>query len=164
MIIPSRDRTIKNNKLEIIQIESLYNFQNIDGVIHTTIFSDLKELIPIPARSSLDEFGTKIKKLPIKRLENTVVNINHLKNKRINIEQDLRISKESAPVINLITPADSAIPLECSKRIASGQHTKCCQEVCNFTIEEITALSGARLIPELVSHKHAHTVVRKKRQ
>ena len=79
VIIPSRDRTIKNNKLEIIQIESLYNFLNIDGVIHTTIFSDLKELIPIPARSSLDEFGTKINKLPIKRLENRVLNINHLK-------------------------------------------------------------------------------------
>lgn len=161
MIIPSQDRIINNNKLEIKQIESLYNFQNIEGVINTTIFSDLKKLIPIPASSSIDEFGTKIKKLPIKRLENTVVNINHLKNKRINIEQDFRISNQSAGVVNLITPDDSVIPYECTKRITSGHHKKSCQEVCNYSVEEISNLSGARLLPELIVHKHSQTIVKK---
>lgn len=150
--------------MEIKQIESLYNFQNIDEVINTTIFSELKELIPIPASSLVNEFGTIIKKLPIKCLENTVVNINHFKNKRISIEHDFRISNQSAAVKNLISPEDSVIPYECSKPITSGHHKKSCQEVCNYSVEEIFHLSGARSIPELIVHKHSQTIVKKKLQ
>lgn len=161
IIMPSEDREIRNNKLKIPQIESLYNFQNVDGIINTTIFSDLNELIALQGTKSEDEKGQKIKKLPIKRLENSTVNINHLKTKRINIEQEFRIANNETTIRNLITPEESAIPNECFKRITSGHHSKNCQELCNFTTEEISNLTGTRLIPELVLHKHSQKVLKR---
>ena len=160
VIIPSQDKITHSNRLDIAQIESLYNFQNIDGTIHTTVFSDLTKLIAIPAKSQIDVNGSKVKKQPVKRLDNNMVNINHLKKKRENIEQDIRIAINDDGKINIMTPDDNQIPLECFKRIKNGHHEKCCQEICNFSIEEISNLTGTRLIPELLAHKHASQVVK----
>lgn len=38
---------------------------------------------------------------------------------------------------------------------------KICQEICNFTTEEISNLTGTRLIPELVLHKHSQKVLKR---
>lgn len=107
---------------------------------------------------------TKIKKLPIKRLENSKVNINNLVKKRRLINQDLQRIENSEIYLNNIIPDRDNIPEQCLKRIDLSKHALSCQIRPNYSIEEIKDLTMSRLQVELEEHGHSKTLVKIKKK
>ena len=180
---------IESQYLEIKQIESLYNIQNIkingEFQIFTTIFSDLNNLLSINA--SLRSLITNRKKnqntnMQVVRLEPYSCNISHLKNKHHNIIQDIahaerlnlkfddinadQIEISDEKDINLtqnsVFPEAERLPHHCLNRIKENKHAMHCDRHCYFTIEEIAELIPGRLKEELKNHNHPQSLIKEK--
>ena len=92
LLLP-QEKTIKTGFLEISQLESLYNVQNVrskNGMfrICTSVFSDLKNLIPITATVGQQSIIKK-KHQSINLLEEPSEDFQYLINKHQNIKNDL---------------------------------------------------------------------------
>ena len=111
-------------------------WKNNKWEVFTTVFSDFDKLIPIGGVFDENPLQTKVKKLPIKRLENSKVNINNLVKKRKLINQDLQRIENSEIYLNNIIPDRDNNPEQCLKRIDSSKHALSCQIRPYYSIEE----------------------------
>ena len=185
LIIPAEKR-IKTDFLNIVQLESLYNIQNVRKAngfsMATTVLSDLKHLLSL---NGLESAGNTTKKNINKftQLSEPKVDFPGLKKKHENIKKDLerikRINQTSSDeensedesdseddpdeTLNDFVPNDEDIPKLC--RIKNNKrHEGSCNKHCNFSINEIKNLDQRRLADELYNHGHPKSLKKNKNQ
>ena len=179
--MPSIDERISINKLNITNIQCLYNIQNIkkDGEwrIYSTIFSDLKKMLSLDGVSDENSEIISTERAIEKQLDVTdsIDQIKYLKTKRLNIINDLERVQRHNPhdaedeimdfdlTQNSIIPDVNEIPIHCKNRINNNCHPNSCNSHCYYSIDQLKNLAQAHVIDELSIHNHAKSLKKSKK-
>lgn len=182
IIKPIKDK-IETHELKISQLESLYNIQNIkingDFKTHSTIFSDLNNLITIEITEG-NKVNTKCDKLTRAFLDDPEAQSSGLILKHTNIKNDLarairirekqnqlEFNEDVEPDLtqNTFIPSNEQIPKFCKTKHSLKMHDGACEKHCYFSLAELKDFKvslSTRLQEELYNHGHPKSLLKTK--